>query len=109
MIDLPWAQFGVAVTMLTVFIGLHFRSIKSGEKRESQMRGDLGAHRKECRDDADKLVVRIQNLEDRQYKDAIGMAKTCAEALKMNAETARRQIEIGVETSRHAALTKGKP
>lgn len=109
MIDLSlWSQFGLAGMTIGALLWLHWRSIKGGEKREMQMRGDIATHRDECREDTGKLVTRIQGLEDRQYKDAVGMAKTCAEALKFHAETQRRQIELGVETARHAALAPKK-
>lgn len=110
MIDLTlWSQFGLAGMTIGALLFLHWRSIKGGEKRESQMRVDLMHHREECRADAALLVTRIQSLEDRQYKDAISMAKTCSDALRMHAETARRQIEIGAETARHNAMQKEKP
>lgn len=92
------AQYGAIGVMLIVFIILHFRALKSAEARETTMATQLVANRQECRDDTQKLVTRIQSLEDRQYEDTVSIAKTCADALKMNAEAYRKYSEA--ETQR---------
>lgn len=100
------AQYGVAGLMLGVFVVLHFKSLKRSEGREEQMNNQLSANRKECREDAAGLVTRIQTLENRQHEDTVRIARTCAEALRMNAEAYKKSVEA--VTDRLPAIRDGK-
>ena len=92
-------QYGALGVTLIIFATLHFRSIKAGEKREAQMAENLARARTECREDTQRLVVRVESLEESRAKDLAGVLNTCAEALRMNAHAF--SIIAETESGRH--------
>lgn len=88
-----FAQYGIVGAMLGVFMWFHFRALKAGETREVKMDEQLQKNRKECREDTSALVTRIESMETRHHQDTVGIAATCAEALKMHAQAYNKYIE----------------
>lgn len=56
-------------------------------KRESEAAG-------RCKDEIDKLVKRIQELEDRSYKDSQSIQTKCLSVLETNARAFERLIDL---------------
>lgn len=61
----------------------------------SHLRADLTANRAECRADTERLVGRINQLEERNHETQTEVLKSCARSLETNADAFRRLTDTG--------------
>lgn len=96
------AQYGALGISLALFVWFYLRSLNTAEqreiaaqaealRREQVLREDLRASRAECREETQRLVKRIQDLEDAKTK----VLEAASEALSANSRAFERLIEHG--------------
>lgn len=59
------------------------------------LRADLETSREQCRTDTERLVGRINQLEDRSHETQTEILKSCARALETNADAFRSLTDTG--------------
>ena len=99
--------YGPLGIMLIVFVYLHWQGLKDAKERELQLRKDLAVNRASCQDDTEKLVTRIQYLEDQHRQQAFLVQQATLESLKGYATALGRFAEA--ETDRMPIIKHPHP
>lgn len=74
---------------------------KTTRETVQHLRDDLMANRSECRAENDRLVGRINQLEDRSHATQSEVLRSCARALETNADAFRSLTESGKHQTKH--------